>query len=109
MNSMAKINGTELAYSVRGEGEPVLLMHCGFVADGFAPLLNQTVLTERYQLIAYQQPGFFRGALFYHIYHIYSVTKYLELNTNTLEITHEFFIDLFKMLGRNINRMGIQV
>ena len=58
MNSMAKINGTELAYSVRGEGEPVLLMHCGFVADGFAPLLNQTVLTERYQLIAYQRRGY---------------------------------------------------
>ena len=58
MKATAKINGTELAYAVRGEGEPVLLMHCGFVAEAFAPLLSETVLTGRHQLIDYQRRGY---------------------------------------------------
>jgi pimeloyl-ACP methyl ester carboxylesterase len=58
MKQKANINGTELAYEVRGQGEPVLLMHCGFVAEGFAPLLNEAVLTGRYRLIDYQRRGY---------------------------------------------------
>ena len=44
MNTIT-INGKELAYEVRGTGEPVLLLHCGFVADSFVPLMNDSTLS----------------------------------------------------------------
>ena len=58
MKHTAKINGAELAYEVRGEGEPVLLMHCSFVAEAFTPLLGAAALNGRYQLINYQRRGY---------------------------------------------------
>jgi pimeloyl-ACP methyl ester carboxylesterase len=58
MKATARINGTELAYEVHGQGEPVLLMHCGFVAEAFAPLLSAASLSERYQLIDYHRRGY---------------------------------------------------
>jgi pimeloyl-ACP methyl ester carboxylesterase len=58
MKETAKINGTELAYDLRGEGQPVLLMHCAFVAEAFAPLLSEAALSGRYQLINYQRRGY---------------------------------------------------
>lgn len=55
---LAAINDTELAYEVRGSGEAVLLMHCGFVGEGFRPLLDQAGLTESYHLINYHRRGY---------------------------------------------------
>ena len=57
MNTIT-INGKKLAYEVRGTGEPVLLMHCGFVADGFAPLMNDSELSKQYLLINYHRVGY---------------------------------------------------
>ena len=36
---------------MRGEGEPVLLMHCGFVAQVSAPPPTEAALIRRYQLM----------------------------------------------------------
>ncbi len=52
------INGVELEYEARGDGEPVLLIHGGFLADAYAPLLDQSILTDRYRLIHYHRRGF---------------------------------------------------
>jgi pimeloyl-ACP methyl ester carboxylesterase len=52
------LNGKKLAYEVQGDGEPVLLMHCGFVADGFAPLMNDSDLVKQYRLINYHRLGY---------------------------------------------------
>jgi pimeloyl-ACP methyl ester carboxylesterase len=57
MNTIT-INDRKLAYETRGKGEPVLLMHCGFVADGFAPLMNEAELTGRHRLINYHRLGY---------------------------------------------------
>lgn len=52
------INGVALEVEVRGHGEPVLLIHGGFLADASAPLLTQSILTDRYRLIHYHRRGF---------------------------------------------------
>jgi pimeloyl-ACP methyl ester carboxylesterase len=57
MNTI-QINGKNLAYQVRGKGEPVLLLHCGFVADSFAPLMNDSTLSGQYRLINYHRVGY---------------------------------------------------
>ena len=57
MNTIT-INGKRLAYEVRGTGEPVLLLHCGFVADSFVPLLNDSNLSGQYRLINYHRVGY---------------------------------------------------
>jgi pimeloyl-ACP methyl ester carboxylesterase len=57
MNKIS-INGKNLAYEVRGNGEPVLFIHCGFVADGFTPLMNDSSLSEGYRLINYHRFGY---------------------------------------------------
>jgi pimeloyl-ACP methyl ester carboxylesterase len=54
----ARIDGRELEYEVRGAGEPVVLVHGSHIADAFAPLLAEPVLTERYRLILYHRRGF---------------------------------------------------
>ena len=54
----AQIGGRELEYEVRGAGEPVVLVHGVLIADAFAPLLVEPVLTERYQLILYRRRGY---------------------------------------------------
>ena len=54
----AQVGGVELEYEVRGEGEPVVLVHGSHIADSFAPLLAEPVLTQRYQLILYHRRGF---------------------------------------------------
>lgn len=51
----AQIAGRELEYEVRGSGDPVVLVHGALVADAFAPLLAEPVLTERHQLILYHR------------------------------------------------------
>ena len=52
------VNDRKLAYEMRGVGEPVLLMHCGFIADSFAPLMNDAGLIGRYRLINYHRIGY---------------------------------------------------
>ena len=54
----AQIDGRELEYEVRGAGEPVVLVHGSHIADAFAPLLAESVLTERYRLLLYHRRGF---------------------------------------------------
>src|SRR5215207_6072974 len=53
----ATVNDTTLAYERHGEGEPVMLLHPGFVANAFAPLMREPSLAGR-QLIAYQRRGY---------------------------------------------------
>jgi pimeloyl-ACP methyl ester carboxylesterase len=38
-------------------GEPVVLIHGSFIADGLRPLLAEPWLTERYQLLLYYRRG----------------------------------------------------
>jgi pimeloyl-ACP methyl ester carboxylesterase len=52
----ATVNGVNLMYEVRGTGEPLVLSHCSFVADAFAPLMDQPALGG-YQLIRYHRRG----------------------------------------------------
>ena len=54
----ANINETQLEFEVRGSGEPVMLMHPGILADAFAPMLAESVLTDRYLLINYHRRGY---------------------------------------------------
>ena len=51
-------NGKKLAYEERGTGEPVLLLHCGFVADSFVPLMNDSTLSGQYRLVNYHRVGY---------------------------------------------------
>jgi pimeloyl-ACP methyl ester carboxylesterase len=58
---LASLNGTELAYEVRGSGEPVLLVHGGIVADAMAPLLGQPALAAGRRLINFHRRGYGRS------------------------------------------------
>lgn len=58
MKKRAQVAGRELEYEVRGAGEPVVLVHGALIADAFAPLLGEPVLTERHQLILYHRRGY---------------------------------------------------
>jgi len=53
---VAHINGVELEYEVVGSGEPVLLIS-PMLADGFAPLVTEPELADRYQLVRYHKRG----------------------------------------------------
>jgi pimeloyl-ACP methyl ester carboxylesterase len=52
----AEVNGVELEYEVRGDGEPVLLIDM-LIADCFVPLLPEPALAHRYTLIRYHKRG----------------------------------------------------
>jgi pimeloyl-ACP methyl ester carboxylesterase len=54
----AQLGGIALDYEVRGRGEPVVLIHGSFIADGLRPLLAEPSLTERCQLFLYHRRGF---------------------------------------------------
>lgn len=51
------IKDVSLAYQVIGSGEPVLLLHPGFVANAFAPLYAEPSLAS-YRFIHYDRPGY---------------------------------------------------
>jgi pimeloyl-ACP methyl ester carboxylesterase len=51
-----EVNGVELEYEATGSGEPLLLIS-PVLADGFAPLLSEPALADRYQLIRYHKRG----------------------------------------------------
>ncbi len=52
------LDGIELEYETRGDGEPVVLIHAGVFADWFKPLLDEPALTDRYLLIRYHRVGY---------------------------------------------------
>jgi pimeloyl-ACP methyl ester carboxylesterase len=54
----AQIGGIELQYEVRGSGEPVVLIHGSFIADGLRPLLTEPSLTEQWRVFLYHRRGF---------------------------------------------------
>lgn len=54
----AQIGGIELEYAVQGTGQPVVLIHGSFIAEGLRPLLAEHSLTERCQLFLYHRRGF---------------------------------------------------
>jgi pimeloyl-ACP methyl ester carboxylesterase len=54
----AVMNGVELDYEVRGNGEPVVLVHAGVFADWFKPLLDEGTLTSRYRVVNYHRVGY---------------------------------------------------
>jgi pimeloyl-ACP methyl ester carboxylesterase len=55
-----KVNDDELRYTVIGQGEPVLCIHCTTIADGLVtPLLTfYPQLLEKYKFISYYRPGY---------------------------------------------------
>ena len=54
----AVVNGVELEYEVRGEGEAVVLLHGGLLADENTPLARESALTDHYRVINYHRRGF---------------------------------------------------
>jgi hypothetical protein len=48
------LDGTRIAYGQQGSGEPVLLLHTGFIADGMLPLLDQPALSG-FRLVDYHR------------------------------------------------------
>jgi pimeloyl-ACP methyl ester carboxylesterase len=52
------INGLELAYELRGSGDPVVLIHWGVGAAWAEPLLDEPALANGYRLIHYHRAGF---------------------------------------------------
>ncbi len=52
------MDGVSLAYDVSGPGDPAILIHGALFADSFRPLLNEPVLTDRYQTVLYHRRGY---------------------------------------------------
>lgn len=55
-----KVNDAELRYTVIGQGEPVLCIHCTSISDGLiTPLIRYNPeLLEKYQFISYYRAGY---------------------------------------------------
>jgi pimeloyl-ACP methyl ester carboxylesterase len=53
----AAVDGIELAYELRGSGEPVVLIHWGVASAFAAPLLDEPALAD-HQLLSYHRAGF---------------------------------------------------
>ena len=54
----AHLHGIELEYDAVGSGEPLLLIHGGFIADSFHSLLAEPRITSRHLAIAYHRRGY---------------------------------------------------
>jgi pimeloyl-ACP methyl ester carboxylesterase len=54
----ARLDGVELKFDVVGSGDPVLLIHGGFIADTFVPLLSEPRIVGDYRGIAYHRRGY---------------------------------------------------
>ena len=54
----ATVDGLELAYELRGSGEPVVLIHWGLCAAWAEPLMDEPALADRYRLLRYHRAGF---------------------------------------------------
>jgi pimeloyl-ACP methyl ester carboxylesterase len=59
---VAVAEGVALDYTMRGAGEPVVLVHAGIFADWFEPLLQEPALTARYRVVSYHRVGYARSA-----------------------------------------------
>jgi pimeloyl-ACP methyl ester carboxylesterase len=53
----AALPDIELEYAVRGDGEPVLLIHPGIFADWLTPLFAEPVLASHYRFVHYHRVG----------------------------------------------------
>jgi 3-oxoadipate enol-lactonase len=54
-----QIDDAQIEYEVRGQGEPVLLIHLSVIADGLAyPLFARPEIAARYQLIHFHRRGY---------------------------------------------------
>jgi pimeloyl-ACP methyl ester carboxylesterase len=53
-----QVDGIAIAYNEFGAGDPVVFIHGAFIADAFRPLLDQSSLSNRYQLITYHRRGY---------------------------------------------------
>ena len=53
----AALEDVELEYEVRGDGEPVVLIHPGHFADWFMPLLDEPALRDHYRVLWYHRVG----------------------------------------------------
>ena len=56
--SRANVDGVELEYETRGNGEPVVLVHAGIFADWFKPLLDEPALDGPYRVVSYHRVGY---------------------------------------------------
>jgi len=52
------VDGLELEYDLRGEGEPVVLIHWGVGTAWAEPLLAEPALAGRYRLLGYHRAGY---------------------------------------------------
>lgn len=57
-STLITVNGSRLAYSVQGHGEPVLLIHGSVVAEAFAPLIAQPALGDHVRLVGFFRRGY---------------------------------------------------
>jgi pimeloyl-ACP methyl ester carboxylesterase len=48
----------ELEYTVRGTGEPVVLVHAGLFAEWFLPLLEEPALAAHYRVLSFHRVGY---------------------------------------------------
>lgn len=58
MIERASVDGLTLEYEVVGSGDPVVLIHGSHIADTFATLMAEPVLSEHFRLIRYRRRGF---------------------------------------------------
>jgi pimeloyl-ACP methyl ester carboxylesterase len=58
-----RVDDFELEYSSRGSGEPLLLVHGGFLTNWFDPMSREETLADRYRLISYHRPGYGRSSV----------------------------------------------
>src|SRR5262245_5428767 len=58
LNQRLSVDGAELEYEVVGRGEPVVLIHGAFIAEAYAALCAEPVLTANYQLVRYHRRGY---------------------------------------------------
>lgn len=54
----AALGDIELEYDTVGHGEHVVLIHHGAGADWFAPLFDESMLTQRHRLVRYHRQGY---------------------------------------------------
>jgi pimeloyl-ACP methyl ester carboxylesterase len=53
----APVKGGEIEYEIRGNGEPVLLIHGALIADSFLPMMDEPALAN-YRVIRYHRRGY---------------------------------------------------
>ena len=54
----ARVDGGELDYELRGDGDLVVFVHHGAGADWFQPLFSEPILIDRFRLLRYHRPGY---------------------------------------------------